>query len=153
MWFTSLSHDVICYVIVSFASSWIGRCYYSDIMLLPCFIIVISEDTLYHDVKVTVCASCVSLLASVYMNCWCLLEPSSALKVTVWGNLVWGNVNFEECFIALRIISVRYQLENSLEWHIEVSIYGFNYVISLRVTTSESMIPRPCFQALNTIYI
>jgi hypothetical protein len=23
----------------------------------------------------------------------------------------------------------------------------------LRVTTSESMIPRPCFQALNTIYI
>jgi hypothetical protein len=23
----------------------------------------------------------------------------------------------------------------------------------LRVTTSESMIPRPCFQALNTVYI
>jgi hypothetical protein len=30
-------------------------------MLLPCFIIVISGDTLYHDVKVTVCTLCVSL--------------------------------------------------------------------------------------------
>jgi hypothetical protein len=49
------------------------------------------------------------------MNCWCLLEPSSALKVIVWGNLVWGNANFEECFVALHMISVRYPLENSLE--------------------------------------
>jgi hypothetical protein len=122
-------------------------------MLLPCFIIVISGDTLYHDVKVTVCALCVSLLASVSMNCWCLLKPSSAFMVIVWDNLVWGNANFEECFVALRMISVRYPLENSLEWHIEVSIYWFNYVILLRVSTSESMIPRPCFQALNTVYI
>jgi hypothetical protein len=98
-------------------------------MLLSCFIIVNSEDTLYHDVKVIVCALCVSLLASVSMHCWCLLEPSSALKVIVWGNLVWGNANFEECFVALRMINVRYPLENSLEWHSEVSIYGFNYVI------------------------
>jgi hypothetical protein len=104
-------------------------------------------------VKVTVCASCVSLLASVSMNCWCLLEPSSAFMVIVWDNLVWGNVNFEECFVALRMISVCYPLENSLEWHSEVRIYGFNYVILLGVTTSESMIPRPCFQALNTVYI
>jgi hypothetical protein len=43
------------------------------------------------------------------------LEPSSALKVIVWGNLVWGNANFEECFIALHMISVRYPLENSSE--------------------------------------
>jgi hypothetical protein len=71
---------------------------------------------------------CVSL-ASVSMNCWCLLEPSSALKVTLWGNLVWGSVNFEECYISLCIISVRYPMENSLEWHIDVSIYWFNYVI------------------------
>jgi hypothetical protein len=71
---------------------------------------------------------CVSL-ASVSMNCWCLLEPSSALKVIVWVNLVLGNVNFEECFIALCMISVCYPLENSLEWHSEVSIYEFNYVI------------------------
>jgi hypothetical protein len=71
----------------------------------------------------------------------------------VWGNLVWGNANFEECFIALCMISVHYPLENSLEWHSKVSIYGFNYVILVRVTTSESMIPRPCFQALNTVYI
>jgi hypothetical protein len=123
-------------------------------MLLPCFIIVISGDTLYHNVKVTVCALCVSLLASVSMNCWCLLEPSSAFMVTVWDNLVWGNANFEECFIALRMISVRYPLENSFELHIDVSIYWFNYVIFVEsVSTSESMIPRPCFQALHTVYI
>jgi hypothetical protein len=53
-------------------------------MLLPCFIIVISGDTLYHGVTVTVCASCLSLLASVSMNFWCLLEPSSAFMVIVW---------------------------------------------------------------------
>jgi hypothetical protein len=51
------------------------------------------------------------------------------------------------------MISVHYPLENSLEWHIEVSIYWFNYVILLRVSTSESMIHRPCFHALNTVYI
>jgi hypothetical protein len=59
---------------------------------------------------------CVSLV-SVSMNCRCLLEPSSALKVIVWGNLVWENANFEECFVALHMISVRFSLENSLEWH------------------------------------
>jgi hypothetical protein len=86
-------------------------------MLLQRFIIVISGDTLYHDVKDdSVRITCASL-ASVSMNCWCLLEPSSALKVIVWGNLVWGNASFEECFVALHMISVRYPLENSLEWH------------------------------------
>jgi hypothetical protein len=113
-------------------------------MVLPCLIILISGYTLYHDVKVTLCVLCVSLLASFSMNCWCLLEPSSAFTVIVWDNLVWGNTNFEECFVALCMISVRYPLENSLEWHIEGSIYGFNYVILLRVTTSESIILRPC---------
>jgi hypothetical protein len=84
-------------------------------MLLQCFIIVISGDTSYHDVKDdSVRNMCVSL-ASVSMNCWCLLEPSSALKVIVWGNLVWGIANFEECFVALHMISVHYPLENSLE--------------------------------------
>jgi hypothetical protein len=57
---------------------------------------------------------CVSL-ASVSMNCSCLLESSSALKVIVWGNLVWVNANFEECFVALHMISVCYPSENSLE--------------------------------------
>jgi hypothetical protein len=57
------------------------------------------------------------------------LEPSNAFTVIVWDNLVWGNVNFQECFIALCMISVYYTLENSLEWHSEVSIYWFNYVI------------------------
>jgi hypothetical protein len=65
-----------------------------------------------------VCIMCVSL-ASISMNCWCLLEPSSMLKVIVWGNLVLGNANFEECFVALRMISVRYPLKNSLEQHSE----------------------------------
>jgi hypothetical protein len=61
------------YVIVSFLLGWIGRCFTSDIMLLTCFIIVISEDTLYHDVKMTECALCVSLWLSVSMIvgvCW-----------------------------------------------------------------------------------
>jgi hypothetical protein len=123
-------------------------------MLLTCFISVISGDTLYRNVKVTsVRITCV-FLVNVSMNCWCLLEPSSAFMVIVWDNLVWGNIDFEECFIALRMISVRFPLENCFELHIEVSIYWFNYVIFIgSVSTSESMIPRPCFQALNTVYI
>jgi hypothetical protein len=122
-------------------------------MLLPCFIFVIFGDTLYRDVKVIVCALCVSLLASISMNCWCLLEPSSAFMVIVWDNLVWVHANFEECFVALCMISVCYPLGNSFELHIEVSIYLFNYVIFVvSVSTSESMIPRPCFQALNNVY-
>jgi hypothetical protein len=123
-------------------------------MILPCFIIVISGDTLYHDVKVTLCALCVSLLVNVSMNCWCLLEPSSAFMVTMWDNLVWGNTDFEEYFVALRMISVCFPLENCFELHIVDSIYWFNYVIFIEsVSTSESMIPRPCFQALHTVYI
>jgi hypothetical protein len=85
-------------------------------------------------------------LVNVSMNCWCLLEPSSAFTVTVCDNLVWGNTDFDECFVALRMISVRFPLENCFELHIDVSIYWFNYVIFVEsVSTSESMIPRPCF--------
>jgi hypothetical protein len=65
------------------------------------FINVISGDTLSHDVKVTVCALCVSLRLNFtvilimtynlnWMSLWIVgvcLEPSSALKVIVWGNL------------------------------------------------------------------
>jgi hypothetical protein len=91
-------------------------------------------------------------LVNVSMNCWCLLEPSSAFTVTVWDNLVWGNTDFEECFVALRMISVCFPLENCLEWHIDDNIYWLNYVIFVEsVSTSESMIPRPCFQALHTV--
>jgi hypothetical protein len=106
-------------------------------MLLPCFIIVNSGDTLYHNVKVTSVRIMCVFLVNVSMNCWYLLEPSSAFMVIVWDNLVWGNTDFEECFVALHIISVRLPLENSLEWHIEISIYWFNYVILLRVSTSD----------------
>jgi hypothetical protein len=81
-------------------------------MLLSCFIFEISGDTLYHDVKVTsVCIMCV-FLVNVSMNCWCLLEPSSAFMVIVWDNLVWVHANFEECSVALRMISVRFPLES-----------------------------------------
>jgi hypothetical protein len=72
MWFISLPWCDL-YVIVSFVYSWIGRCYSSYIMLLPCFFIVISGDTSYHDVKVTMCALCVSLwLVSLWSVgvCW-----------------------------------------------------------------------------------
>jgi hypothetical protein len=72
--------------------------------------------------------------------------------VIVWDNLVWGNTDFEECFVALRMISFRFPLENCFEFHIEVSIYWFNYVIFVEsVSTSESMIPRPYFQALDIV--
>jgi hypothetical protein len=57
----------------------------------------------------------------------------------MWDNLVWGNMDFEECFVALRMISVRFPLENCFELHIDDSIYCFNYVIFVRsVCTSES---------------
>jgi hypothetical protein len=91
-------------------------------------------------------------LVNVSMNCWCLLKPSSAFTVTVWDNLVWGNANFEECSVALHMISVCFPLGNCFELHIDDSICWFNYVIFVgSVSTSESMIPRPCLQALHTV--
>jgi hypothetical protein len=42
------------------------------------------------------------------MNCGVCLEPSSALKVIVWGNLDWGMQTLRRDFIALRMISGRY---------------------------------------------
>jgi hypothetical protein len=123
-------------------------------MLLICFIIVLSGDTSYHGVKVTsMCIMCI-FLVNISMNCWCLLEPSSAFMVIVWDNLVWVYTDFEECFVALHMISVRFPLENCFELHMDDSIYWFNYVIFIEsVSTSESIIPRPCFQALHTIYL
>jgi hypothetical protein len=122
-------------------------------MLLPCFIFVISGDTLYHGMKViSVCIMCI-FLVNVSMNYWCLLKPSSAFMVIVWNNLVWGNTDFEECFVALRMISVCFPLENCFELHIDDSNYWFNYVIFIEsVSTSESMIPKPCFQALHIVF-
>jgi hypothetical protein len=108
-------------------------------MLLPCFIIVISGDTSYRNVKVTSVRIMCVFLVNISMNCWCLLEPSSAFMVIVWDNLVWVHANFEECFVALRMISVCFPLENCLEWHSKVSIYWFNYVTLMRVSTSESI--------------
>jgi hypothetical protein len=101
-----------------------------------------------------VCASCVSFLVNVSMNCWCLLEPSSAFTVIVWDTLVWVHTDFEECFVALGMISICFPLENCFELHMDDSIYWFDYVIFVEsVSTSESMIPRPCFQALHTVYL
>jgi hypothetical protein len=102
-------------------------------MLLPCFIFVIFGDTLYHGVKVTSVRIMCIFLVNVSMNCWCLLEPSIAFMVIVWDNLVWVHTDFEECFVALRMISVRFPLEKYFELHIDDSIYWFNYVILLRV--------------------
>jgi hypothetical protein len=108
-------------------------------MLLLCFIIILSGDTLYHGVKVTsVCIMCI-FLVNVSMKCWYLLEPSSAFTVIVWDNLVWVHPDFEECFVALCMISVHFPLENCFELHIDDSIYWFNYVIFVgSVSTSES---------------
>jgi hypothetical protein len=104
MWFISLSHGVI------FMWSWaLYLVELVDVALhLLCyssgFILVISRDTLSHDVKVTVCALYVSLRLNFiailimsydlsWMSLWIVgicLEPSSALRVTVWGNIYWG---------------------------------------------------------------
>jgi hypothetical protein len=64
-------------------------------MLLPCFIIVISGDSLYHGVKVTSVRIMYIFLFNVSMNCWCLLESSSAFMVIVWDNLVWVHTDFD----------------------------------------------------------
>jgi hypothetical protein len=89
----------------------------------------------------------------VSMKYWYLLEPSSAFTVIVWDNLVWVHTDFKECFVALRMISVCFSLKNCFELRIDDSIYWFNYVIFVgSVSTSESMITRPCFQALHTVY-
>jgi hypothetical protein len=109
-------------------------------MLLPCLLFVIFGDTLYHGVKVTSVRIMYIFLVNVSMNCWCLLEPSSVFMVIVWDNLVWGNTDFEECFVALCMISVCFPLEDYFELHIDDSIYWFNYVIFVgSVSTSESV--------------
>ncbi len=71
---------------------------------------------------------CISL-ASVSMNCWCLLKPSSALKVIVWSNLVWGMRTLRSAFAALHMISVLYPSENIQSSIVKIDIYVFNYVI------------------------
>jgi hypothetical protein len=68
-------------------------------MLLPCLLFVISGDTLYHGVKVTGVRIMCIFLVIISMNCWCLLEPSSAFMVIVWDSLVWVHTDFEECFV------------------------------------------------------
>jgi hypothetical protein len=51
------------------------------------------------------------------------------------------------------MISVHFPLENCFELHMDDNIYWFNYVIFVEsVSTSKSMIPRPYFQVLHTVY-
>jgi hypothetical protein len=102
-------------------------------MLLLCFIIVLSGNISYHGVKVTsVCIMCI-FLVNVSINCWCLLEPSSVFTVIVWDNLVWVHTDFEECFVALRMISVHFPLENCFELHIDIVSIGSIMLYLLRV--------------------
>jgi hypothetical protein len=105
-------------------------------------LLLLSGDTSYHGVKViSVCIMCI-FLVNVSIKCWCLLEPSSAFMVIVWSNLVWVHTDFEECFVALRMISFRFPLKNCFELHIDDSIYWFNYVIFVgSVCTSEKYDP------------
>jgi hypothetical protein len=65
--------NIVACMVPSISKYKIGRCCSLYIMLLQCIIIVIFGDTLYHDVKVTVCALCVSLwLISLWTVgvCW-----------------------------------------------------------------------------------
>jgi hypothetical protein len=43
--------------------------------------------------------------------------------VIVWDNLIWVHTVFEQCFVALRMISVHFPLENCFELHMDDSIY------------------------------
>jgi hypothetical protein len=100
MWFISLSPMVLslcdhelCNLVEELDVTLHLLCYSST------FINVISGDTLSHCVKVTVCALCVALRLKIivilimsynlsWMSLWnygVCLEPSRALKVTVWG--------------------------------------------------------------------
>jgi hypothetical protein len=120
MWIISLSHDVIymwswSLYLVGLVDVVLHLIYYSS-----GFIIVISRDTLYHDVKVIVCALCVSLrlnFAVILVTSYDLSWMSLLIVGVCWNHLVhsrWqcgvilGNVNFEECFVALCMISVCY---------------------------------------------
>ena len=45
------------------------------------------------------------------------------------GQSSLGNANFEECFVALHMISVLYPSENIHNSIVKIDIYVFNYVI------------------------
>jgi hypothetical protein len=63
------------------------------------------------------------------MNCGVCLEPSSALKVIVWGNLDWGMQTVRRDFIALHMISVCYPTRVVQGSIVKKDIYVFNYDI------------------------
>jgi hypothetical protein len=64
------------------------------------------------------------------MNCGVCLEPSSALKVTVWGYLVWGMRTLRSAFIALRMDWCSLSNQSIVQCSIvKKDIYVFNYDI------------------------
>src|SRR3954449_12073279 len=69
-------------------------------------------------------------------------------RSSVGNSLVLGTRSLRCAFVALRTEFVFFiQQESVSEYYIEVLI--FIMIALLRVSTSESMIPRPCFRILN----
>ena len=91
------------------------------------------------------CTVCNSL-----MNCGVLVPPMNAQGDGVGYSLVLGNATLRCAFVALHNEFVFFiQHESVLEWHSEEMIFMYSIMIALlRVSTSESMIPRPCFRIL-----
>src|SRR3954451_20764223 len=82
------------------------------------------------------------------MNCGVLLPPMNAHVDSVGCLLVLGNLPLRDAFASLPNEFVFFiQQESVSEQYIEVLI--FILFALLRVSTSESMIPRPCFRILN----
>ena len=116
-------------------------------------------------VKVTVCVPCGSLRLyfteylltelwfelDVSMKLWCVSTSYECSKLQRGVFISTWECDFKVCFcIPTQWISVRYPTGRMVQSSIVKCLYLYSFMISLlRVTTSESMIPRPCFQALN----
>jgi hypothetical protein len=80
---------------------------------------------------------CVSL-ASVSMNCWCLLEPSSALKVIVWVTRVNSTNVLDE---GLRIGGIGRRMNSKVKISKTRHVSRINMVVNLAY--SQSVPDRP----------
>jgi hypothetical protein len=80
---------------------------------------------------------CVSL-ASVSMNCWCLLEPSSALKVIVWVTRVNSTNVLDE---GLRFRGIGRRMNSKVKISKTRRVSRINMVVNLAY--SQSVPDRP----------
>src|SRR3954465_5140256 len=92
--------------------------------------------------------SSLCIVCDFLMNCGALVPPMNAHVDSVGCLLVLGNAPLLGAFASLHNEFVFFiQQESVSELYIEVLI--FIMIALLRVSTSKSMIPRPCFRILN----